>query len=567
MAPLEQLSQTTSSTASIMSVDSAKDASSVSDTLFSDHATVFALVDTSESLIRPRRRQRMFPALKTHRYDRGTKLEESSFEYTVRPVQTKYSLEGVPDGWEAVTHPEGCLYFYNRARKIYTEAWLCDPETLDEIEDFAALLEEVARDDKKDIPPDSELVLELEVNPTKETKHYWAYYYVDHAERVLFWLHEYVVSQELEALRGMQSASQIKYGIETYYWGHWEFFPIGQTVTEELRNEVLRNLIHDGVDQLTSASSTAGLTPDVTEKLISMIKTSRDLGSNQHTARTLGRLMSLFAHSKYHNYYGQQAARLDCNTSLFNNERNRSLWIISFAALLFKYPLVHLHAIEKVWIDGVIHEITWTRFVTDLRKEWREAIIASAVLLLANLSFLRIAVDTEASQHRTPAQTTSLVSMIACVSSVVLGMQLIRQYRVKPRKTALDAVTYLQSQEHPRLGMETLAIVYSLPYALCMWAIVTFMTALALECFYVQDEATIITTAVAWCLVAICATLCSLSFWQGGDSNSLFLRDWAQRLWNKAHNASRSLGGSSQREDTALTPNSSSGSTTELFEV
>ncbi|KAI0729877.1 hypothetical protein C8Q72DRAFT_794337 [Fomitopsis betulina] len=112
--------------------------------------------------------QKMYPCLKTHRYDRGTKLDNgadiewwsrelSAFKYTVRPLQTQYLLEDVPEGWDAIVHPEGSLYFWDRAHmcllhrthcvpNILMEAFLCDPEVLNKIEDFAACLYKVARD-------------------------------------------------------------------------------------------------------------------------------------------------------------------------------------------------------------------------------------------------------------------------------------------------------------------------------------------------------------------------------------------------------------------------------------
>lgn len=91
-------------------------------------------------------------------------------------------------------------------------------------------------------------------------------------------------------------------------------------------------------------------------------------------------------------------------------------------------------------------------------------------------------------RHRTPAQIASFVSTIASIGSTVVGLLLIRQYRLKPKDTAQDAVcqcragmlrrclilcaqlNYLTSRRHPTLGLETLAIMYSLPYALLMWA-------------------------------------------------------------------------------------------------
>ncbi|KAI0717330.1 hypothetical protein C8Q72DRAFT_891558 [Fomitopsis betulina] len=153
-------------------------------------------------------------------YDRGTKLQERTFEYTIEPMQMSYPLEGAPDLWEAHTHPEGALYFRHRHRRIYTEAWLCDPEVLDEIEDFLVHLDETTYTSGCMLPPDAELVLELENIPpnanehndletNKPAKHYWTYYYVNHASRLLFWVQSHEVSQKLEVLRGFHSSSHI----------------------------------------------------------------------------------------------------------------------------------------------------------------------------------------------------------------------------------------------------------------------------------------------------------------------------------------------------------------------
>ncbi|OBZ67954.1 hypothetical protein A0H81_12486 [Grifola frondosa] len=49
-------------------------------------------------------------------------------------------------------------------------------------------------------------------------------------------------------------------------------------------------------------------------------------------------------------------------------------------------------------------------------------------------------------------------------------------------------VTFLTNRRHPTLGLETLAIIYSLPYALLMWAMITFLLAFAFECFFDTDD-------------------------------------------------------------------------------
>ncbi|KZT69939.1 hypothetical protein DAEQUDRAFT_725919 [Daedalea quercina L-15889] len=490
----------------------------------------------------PRRRQKMYPTLQTHRYDRGTKLQECDFEYEVEPMQMRYPLENAPAEWEAYTHPEGALYFYHRSRRIYTEAWLCDPAILEEVEDFAFRLEEAARDSGYyPLPVDAELVLELENIPPdaeqvrldldsgKPVEHYWTYYFVDHAERVLFWIHPYQVSDELELIRGFHSASHIKHGIEEFYWKHWEYFPVGHTVTSELREEVLSILVYRNVDQVTSFASTVGMKPDDLQTLTSMMKTAKALGSNPHIACAVGRLMCLFAHDRYHYFHGQKVARLDRYQSLFDDNRGKRTALAALLSpLLFNAPEVHLKSLERIWIDKIINEIPWSQFINKLQTDWQEAVLTATVLLNANISFMTINDVDSGSGPRTPAQIASFVSTIASIAATVIGMLLVRQYRVKPKETATDAVTYLTSRRHPKLGLETLAIMYSLPYALLMWAVVSFLVAFALECFHIYDLPTITVTATTWGLAAMLLVLCLYTIWEGGD---ISIHQWLKDSW------------------------------------
>jgi len=115
----------------------------------------------------------------------------------------------------------------------------------------------------------------------------------------------------------------------------------------------------------------------------------------------------------------------------------------------------------------------------------------ATVMLNANVAFLAIqSVDVDADPRRSPAQVSSYLSVIANIGSIILGLLLMRQNRTKSRETADEAVSYLylpfffpicqrtqkraflQARHHPLLGLETLAILYSLPYALLMWGYV-----------------------------------------------------------------------------------------------
>jgi hypothetical protein len=111
-------------------------------------------------------------------------------------------------------------------------------------------------------------------------------------------------------------------------------------------------------------------------------------------------------------------------------------------------------------------------------------------MLNVNVAFLAIqSVDVGADPYRSPAQIYSYLSVIANVGSIILGLLLVRHNRTKSRETAGEAVSYLclpiffsylltqkqaflASRHHPLLGLETLAILYSLPYALLIWGYV-----------------------------------------------------------------------------------------------
>ncbi len=65
----------------------------------------------------------------------------------------------------------------------------------------------------------------------------------------------------------------------------------------------------------------------------------------------------------------------------------------------------------------------------------------STVLLNANVAFLAIpSVDPGSNNNRTAAQIVSYISIVTSTGSIIIGLLLIRQYRVKPRETVEEAV-------------------------------------------------------------------------------------------------------------------------------
>lgn len=115
--------------------------------------------------------------------------------------------------------------------------------------------------------------------------------------------------------------------------------------------------------------------------------------------------------------------------------------------------------------------------------------VKAAVLLNANLAFLSIqSVDDGriAVPDRSAAQIVSYISIVTGLGSALLSLLLTRENRSKGRESADTVVrtcdvlrqccshawqaNFLGNTTHKARGLEHLAILYALPYALLMWS-------------------------------------------------------------------------------------------------
>jgi len=183
--------------------------------------------------------------------------------------------------------------------------------------------------------------------------------------------------------------------------------------------------------------------------------------------------------------------------------------------VLFNAPLVHLQALERIWVDRTMCHLPWDQFIEKLKGDWQEFILYATVLLNANVAFLAIpSVDPGNSTQRSATQVASYVSIVTSVASIITGLMLVRQYRVKPRETVEEAANFLASKTHDARGVETLAILYSLPYAFLFWGMVTFLAAFTIENFVTKTRSSIYFTAVVWVLCGCLILWCIYAAWE-----------------------------------------------------
>ncbi|KAJ6488057.1 hypothetical protein C8R45DRAFT_265104 [Mycena sanguinolenta] len=236
--------------------------------------------------------------------------------------------------------------------------------------------------------------------------------------------------------------------------------------------------------------------------------------------------MHVFARNRVYNFHGEPGARLNVDQSVHATVKKRTMLIKLLSPLLFYAPDFHLLGLHAINTDGLIRHSGWAQFVTRLNSEWQEFTLYATVVLNANVAFLSIqSVDQGGNlvSTRSPAQIASYVSILASIASTIIGLLLVKHHRNRDRDSAADAATFMFNRTHPTLGLETLAVLYALPYAMLIWSMVSFLAAFSFMCFQKSSLLTRTLVAVVWTAVAALILWCVFNSWERSDWD--WLRD------------------------------------------
>ena len=100
-------------------------------------------------------------------------------------------------------------------------------------------------------------------------------------------------------------------------------------------------------------------------------------------------LMSFKGTTKFLNFYGLPEARLNRDDSVYGDWTNRRTWFIkSISIFLFSAPNVHLKNLQKMWVDGIMHQAVWEESMKKVTDEWREFILYVCYKSQTNVSRL-----------------------------------------------------------------------------------------------------------------------------------------------------------------------------------
>ncbi|KLO13358.1 hypothetical protein SCHPADRAFT_370831 [Schizopora paradoxa] len=447
---------------------------------------------------------------------KNAQIPASSKKWSLKPLKTFSSRIIIPGEWEHKTHPNGRPYYLNRSSsrrfRFLTDANLQDSHVAGNVERFVDTIEGLAADvsERRLVGDTTEVVLELE-------DFSWKYYIVDHERRELVWLQKHDLTWMSEKVGGVLSEAHMQLCMEEQYWIHIERYPHQHVLPERIIDEITSMVTFSGVDSLTSGNSTFPFKSDDLEKLLLLLKTLQrssrsdraDDASRCFTTAAIARLMATFCHHRFIHFHGQHEAgstsRAECarQEQRLADARHRTWLIRVFSPLFFRAPDTYLRGmLDGVWVDGAVQRDAWMSFITGVQRDWEGLVLYATLLLNVNVALLVTpALALKDASGRT-AQAVSQVSLATSLGSVVIGLLLARQHRNKD-DSAQRAAKYLNKRTHPYLGLESLSILYSLPYALLMWGVTSLLVAIASTAFKVSGLAQSLTNATAWGCVMV----------------------------------------------------------------
>ncbi|KAJ7713233.1 hypothetical protein B0H16DRAFT_1702568 [Mycena metata] len=449
------------------------------------------------------------------RYSRNRIINKCATEFTVPLLSWSFSIDP-PSQWCSHRHLEGDCYFVYKDKRIFTDGYLFDDASLAQITSVVdQLLAEpecqfLFRTDSGD---SIDIVLDLMRDDPENDE--CGYYFVDHSERVIFWLNVFNMSTLpiWNLVPGIKSLSHVKLGLEVEYWSHCGLFPACMTLSSTLVHELQDTIIFGVGDSMTSTTTTIFYPLEHLLRMLSLTKEMLDdlpSGSasrknmNHGSIVILARFMREFSCERFYHFHGEKTARLNNEDSVYGNIPNRLYLIRLISPLLFNVPLHYLRAFEVVDMDQLINYSSWHKLITALCSEWYDLVIYGTLILNTNVGFLSI----PASGNSTVGQIASYVSICLGLGSIILGIMFLRKYRLESPEVpdVTPAWTFFQNHGGSIYGLEVLSIVHSLPYALMIWGMINFILALLLTVFQINSIemrgvilATVLTVSFAIC--------------------------------------------------------------------
>ncbi|KIJ08402.1 hypothetical protein PAXINDRAFT_172933 [Paxillus involutus ATCC 200175] len=447
------------------------------------------------------------------------------YDGVVTPGERDYA-EVCPPGWTRLIQAEGASYYYHSQDRVFTDADMSTDKTRKAVESSVKNLFTMAKTDGIQLSQDTELVIEL-----GERAVY--YYFVDRQHRILFWLHAFEHKKLLRHVKGVTNKSHIKYHLETQYWTHCEMFPHGRPISLDDLKSLKGTLIHANAEAITSDTSLAPFDIEELGRMLDLVDKMQEgaMEGQPDMVWVIARLTRMFSHAKFVNFYGQLGARLNADQSVYADQHeNRAPRLFDVVDIfLFGSASAHFRALNGVWVDHTVNFPRWKGFINKLLAEWNSFTIYSTVMLAVDVSFLAIPALQDTSKDTSQEQAAVIAiygSIVSIVGSLMISVLLVGQIRGQEGESAKGAADFMKRMTQSMLGLEALAIMQSVPYALLIWGMLFFVLALGFVIFgSPHGGTTIAVVSPGWVLITF---LCLWPLWGSRRYRAMVYAWWGK---------------------------------------
>ncbi|KAG1822485.1 uncharacterized protein BJ212DRAFT_1296539 [Suillus subaureus] len=252
--------------------------------------------------------------------------------------------------------------------------------------------------------------------------------------------------------------------------------------------------------------------------------------------------MWIVGNAKFVNFCGQPGTQLDVDQSLYGKPNALLKWILRFIKFaLFGSFDAQSEAIHRIWVDKTIIQLQWKNFIDTLTSEWNGYTIYSTVMLAVDISFLAV----QSVQTQMSATLLAYLSTLCILGLLVVSLVLAGQVNDSRQCSAKDVASFMEGMSRSMLGLESLALMLSLPFALLIWVYITcyitwvggslfdrmvfFAAGLSVLIFHTADVVIISIASPVWFAILCLVTWLVLA---ANDIHISHLRPWAvERLF------------------------------------
>lgn len=228
---------------------------------------------------------------------------------------------------------------------------------------------------------------------------------------------------------------------------------------------------------------------------------------NMTIIESLARFMGIFARVHYLNFHGQPGARLDVDQSVYESPKQRARKSVALRIadpFLFGGPSKYLKTLQSVWVDHTVIQPRWRAFIGALNAEWAGFTIYSTVMLAVDVGLLGAPGVDQGKENFQPVSVIAIyVSTLCTVGSLVASVILTGESRRFAGNTSDEMARYMTEMTSSLIGIDHMAIMYSVPFGLLGWGMMSFVIALTSIIFNSTYTPTLVTIGSTIVLVSI----------------------------------------------------------------